>query len=83
VISNGFINLAPDKPKVFREVARLLKRGGRLAVADIVTDHALPESVVYNADLWAACIGGAAQRDAYRSAIEAAGLSVSILAVKR
>jgi arsenite methyltransferase len=77
VISNGVINLAPDKSKVFREVARLLKRGGRLAIADIVTDLALPESVVCNADLWAACIGGAAQRDAYRSAIEAAGLSVT------
>lgn len=77
VISNGVINLAPDKSSVFREVARLLKRGGRLAIADIVTDHALPESVVCNADLWAACIGGAAQRDAYRGAIEAAGLSVT------
>jgi len=79
VISNGVINLAPDKGRVFREAARLLRSGGRLAIADIVTDHALPESVVCNADLWAACIGGAAQRDAYRSAIEAAGLKVVTL----
>jgi SAM-dependent methyltransferase len=77
VISNGVINLAPDKGRVFREAARLLKRGGRLAIADIVTDHALPESVVCNADLWAACIGGAAQRDRYRDAIEEAGLKVT------
>lgn len=76
VISNGVINLAPEKGKVFREAARLLKKGGRLAIADIVTDTALPESVVCNADLWAACIGGAAQRDAYRDLIEAAGLAV-------
>jgi arsenite methyltransferase len=76
VISNGVINLAPDKNRVFREAARLLKSGGRLAISDIVTDTALPESVVCNADLWAACIGGAAQRDAYRAAIEAAGLVV-------
>ena len=76
VISNGVINLAPDKSRVFREAARLLKKSGRLAIADIVTDQALPESVVCNADLWAACIGGAAQRDAYRSEIEAAGLKV-------
>ena len=73
------INLAPDKSKVFREAARVLKRGGRLAIADIVTDHALPETVVCNADLWAACIGGAAQRETYRSEIEAAGLEVAIV----
>ena len=77
VISNGVINLAPDKTRVFREAARLLKKGGRLAIADIVTDQPLPESVVCNADLWAACIGGAAQRDAYRSQIEGAGLKVT------
>jgi arsenite methyltransferase len=76
VISNGVINLAPDKGRVFREAARILKRGGRLAIADIVTDTALPDSVVCNADLWAACIGGAAQRDVYCAAIEEAGLSV-------
>jgi ubiquinone/menaquinone biosynthesis C-methylase UbiE len=74
VISNGVINLAPDKGRVFREVARVLRPGGRLAIADIVTDLALPESVTCNATLWAACIGGALQRDAYRDAIEAAGL---------
>jgi SAM-dependent methyltransferase len=79
VISNGVINLAPDKGKVFREAARILKRGGRLAISDIVTDTALPDSVVCNADLWAACIGGAAQRDAYRKAIDDAGLDVRIL----
>lgn len=76
VISNGVINLAPDKGRVFREVARILKPGGRLSIADIVTDIALPDNVVCNADLWAACIGGAAQRDAYRKAIEDAGLKV-------
>jgi arsenite methyltransferase len=76
VISNGVINLAPDKLRVFQETARLLRRGGRLAIADIVAETALPESVVCNADLWAACIGGAAQRDEYRTAIELAGLRV-------
>lgn len=76
VISNGVINLAPEKTRVFQEAARLLKRGGRLAIADIVTELPLPENVVCNADLWAACIGGAAQRDDYRLAIEAAGLQI-------
>ena len=74
MISNGVINLAADKGRVFQEAARLLKPGGRLAIADIVTALPLPENVVCNADLWAACIGGAAQQDAYRAAIEAAGL---------
>jgi SAM-dependent methyltransferase len=76
VISNGVINLAPDKAAVFREVARLLKPRGRLAISDIVTDAQLPETVTCNADLWAACIGGAMQRDDYRTAIEAAGLRI-------
>jgi len=76
VISNGVINLAPDKPRVFEEAARLLRRGGRLAIADIVADVVLPDNVVCNPDLWAACIGGAAQRDRYREAIERAGFRV-------
>jgi arsenite methyltransferase len=79
VISNGVINLAPDKVRVFQEASRLLRSGGRLAIADIVADTALPETVVCNADLWAACIGGAAQQADYRAAIEAAGLSVERL----
>jgi arsenite methyltransferase len=79
VISNGVINLAADKTRVFQEAARLLKRGGRLALADIVTDVALPENVVCNADLWAACIGGAAERNDYRAVIELAGLRVERL----
>ena len=79
VISNGVINLAADKARVFRETARLLKRGGRLALADIVTDVPLPEAVVCNTDLWAACIGGAAERQDYRAAIELAGLRVERL----
>jgi len=77
VISNGVINLAVDKAKVFREAARLLRAGGRLAVADIVTDVQLPDNITCNSTLWAACIGGAAQRDDYRSLIEATGLTVT------
>ena len=76
VISNGVINLAVDKPKVFAEAARLLRPGGRLALADIVTEIALPESISCNATLWAACIGGAWQLERYKQAIESAGLRV-------
>ncbi len=76
VISNGVINLATDKAKVFREAARLLKSGGRLAISDIVTEVQLPQTIVCNSTLWAACIGGAAQQDFYRGQIEAAGLKI-------
>lgn len=76
VISNGVINLSPDKPAVFAAAARALKPGGRLALADIVTEHQLPEGVTCDASLWAACIGGAMQRDGYRAAIEAAGFTI-------
>jgi arsenite methyltransferase len=76
VISNGVINLAPDKSKVFGEAARLLKSGGRLVLSDIVTEVQLPQSIVCNSTLWAACIGGAAQQDNYRRQIEAAGFEL-------
>lgn len=76
VISNGVFNLSPDKPKVFREAARLLRLGGRMAIADIVADVKMPETITCNTTLWAACIGGAAQRDEYRSMIEAAGFRI-------
>jgi arsenite methyltransferase len=79
VISNGVINLSPDKAKVFAEAARILRPGGRLAIADIVTATQLPEGVTCDAALWAACIGGAMQRDDYREAIEAAGFQLDNL----
>jgi arsenite methyltransferase len=79
VISNGVINLSPDKTKVFAEAARVLRPGGRLAIADIVTATQLPEGVTCDAALWAACIGGAMQRDDYRGAIEAAGFEIDEL----
>jgi arsenite methyltransferase len=76
VISNGVINLAPEKDVVFAETARVLRPGGRLAIADIVSEQQMKESIVCDADLWASCIGGAAQQDAYRAAIEGAGLRI-------
>jgi arsenite methyltransferase len=78
VISNGVINLAVDKPQVFREVARLLKPGGKMAIADIVTDAQLPDTITCNTTLWAACIGGAWQLGRYQDAIETAGLRVVV-----
>jgi ubiquinone/menaquinone biosynthesis C-methylase UbiE len=79
VISNGVINLAPDKQQVFNEAARLLRRGGRLAIADIVTEAQLPDGVTEKAALWAACIGGAMQVDKYLEAIARAGLKLETI----
>ena len=77
VISNGVINLSPEKPKVFEEIARVLKKGGRMTISDIVTEHQMPASITCNATLWAACIGGAMQEDEYFEAIEQAGLKIT------
>jgi arsenite methyltransferase len=79
VISNGVINLAPEKDPVFAEAARVLKPGGRLAIADIISERQMKESIVCDADLWASCIGGAAQQDDYRAAIEGAGLRIEAI----
>jgi len=76
VVSNGVINLAPDKSAVFRAAARVLAPGGRLALADIVTERPLAEAITCNAELWASCIGGATQVDEYLATIEEAGLQV-------
>jgi arsenite methyltransferase len=79
VISNGVINLSPDKPAVFRAAASALRPGGRLAIADIVSARHLPQGVTCDASLWAACIGGAAQRDDYLDAIRDAGFEVQVV----
>ena len=81
VISNGVINLCPDKAAVFADAARVLRPGGRLAIADIITEKPLTEAIVCNADLWASCIGGAAQQEVYLRAIEAAGFTVTTVRV--
>jgi arsenite methyltransferase len=78
-ISNGVINLSPHKEQVFAEAERVLRPGGRLAIADIVTERPLTEAIVGNTDLWASCIGGAAQQDAYRHAIQGAGFRLEVV----
>lgn len=73
VISNCVLNLAPDKPAVFHEIARVLKPGGRLAVSDIALKHDLPQSIANSLAAYVGCIAGAIRIDDYRSGLLAAG----------
>jgi SAM-dependent methyltransferase len=73
VISNCVLNLAPDKPAVFREIARVLKPGGRVAVSDIALKGELPEAVARSMAAYVGCIAGAIRIDDYRAGLLAAG----------
>jgi arsenite methyltransferase len=73
VISNCVINLAPDKPAVFREIARVLKPGGRLAVSDIALKGELPEAIAKSLAAYVGCISGAIHIDTYREELLKAG----------
>jgi ubiquinone/menaquinone biosynthesis C-methylase UbiE len=66
VISNCVINLAPDKPSVFKEIARVLKPGGRLAVSDIALKSELPPEIATSIAAYVGCIGGAILISDYR-----------------
>lgn len=75
VISNCVINLSPDKPAVWREIARVLKPGGRVAVSDIVLFKPLPPGVASMVEAWVGCIAGASLIEDVRTMASAAGLS--------
>jgi arsenite methyltransferase len=73
VISNGALNLMPDKLKTLQEMARVLKPSGRLQIADIVVQKAVPESAVCNIDLWTGCIAGALLESELQTVVVGAG----------
>jgi ubiquinone/menaquinone biosynthesis C-methylase UbiE len=72
IISNCVINLSPEKDQVFKEAHRVLKKGGRMLVSDMMASG-LPEEVKKNLSLWASCIGGAVELDDYLGKIKSAG----------
>jgi len=73
VTSNCVLNLSTDKPKVFREIHRILKSGGRFVIADIVAERPVPERMRADPDLWGGCIAGAMTEREFAAAAEAAG----------
>jgi SAM-dependent methyltransferase len=73
VISNCVINLAPDKPAVFREIVRVLKPGGRLAASDIALKQPLPPEIANDLMAYVGCVAGAILIDDYRQGLTAAG----------
>ncbi len=73
VISNCVINLSPDKPAVFREIARILKPGGQISISDIVAED-LPAAIRESRDAWTGCLAGAISETEYVQGLEAAGL---------
>jgi SAM-dependent methyltransferase len=75
VISNCVINLTPDKPAVFREIARVLRPGGRLAVSDIALKKPLPAEIGNDLLAYVGCIAGAILIDDYRRGLIEAGFS--------
>jgi len=79
VISNCVVNLAPDKDKVFGEVFRVLKSGGKMYVSDIVLLGELSEEQKASDELMVGCVAGALQKDDYISKMEAADFEVRVL----
>jgi arsenite methyltransferase len=74
VISNCVVNLSADKDAVFREIARVLRPGGRMGVSDVVAEDELSEDERRERGSWAACYAGALSFAEYRAGLEAAGL---------
>ncbi len=75
IISNCVLNLVreADRERLFREMFRVLRRGGRAAISDIVSDEPVPEKLKQDAELWSGCIAGAFHEAAFLAAFERAG----------
>jgi arsenite methyltransferase len=75
VISNCVLNLVPDKQKAFGEIYRVLKSGGHFSISDIVLEGNLPDSIMKASEMYAGCVSGATEMDAYMKTIENLGFA--------
>ena len=75
IVSNCVINLSPDKDAVLREAFRVLKPGGRFAVADVVVQGEVPDTLRRSLEMWVGCVAGALQDTEYVSKLRAAGFA--------
>ena len=75
VVSNCVLNLVPDKQQVFKEIMRVLKPGGHFSISDIVLVGDLPEKLTKDAEIYAGCISGAIQKEAYLNLIAEGGFT--------
>ena len=75
IISNCVVNLSPDKDKVLAEAHRVLKPGGRVAIADIVARGQAPPELRRDLEVWAGCLAGALEEGEYRTKLESAGFA--------
>ncbi|MFD1144559.1 arsenite methyltransferase [Larkinella insperata] len=75
VVSNCVLNLVPDKPKAFTETHRILKPGGHFSISDVVLKGDLPAGLLKDAELYAGCVSGAIQKDAYLQIVQDAGFT--------
>lgn len=79
VTSNGVLNLVPDKPRAFAEIARVLKPGGRVQISDISLSKPVSEKARLDPKLWAECVVGAVLEDDYVAMLRSAGLSIEVI----
>lgn len=84
VVSNCVLNLVPDKKRAFSEMYRILKAGGHFSISDIVLQGSLPEGLQKSAEMYAGCVSGAIQKEAYLSGLQKLGFkNVTVQKSKR
>ncbi len=83
VLSNCVLNLSPDQATVWREIARVLKPGGRVSISDMVLLRPIPEALQADVRALVGCIAGAAQADGLKAMVAAAGLTELVLSPKQ